>query len=101
PNGCNANLSRPGNILLAPAKERAGCTELCHLKHFQGGLFDSSHLTNVLFFIASLLVKLYILYDKRAQEGQRSRESGYLRTQRKFNFYQRRPVARRENRGEA
>jgi hypothetical protein len=41
PNGCNANFSRLGNILLAPAEKRTGCTELCHLKHALGKLFDS------------------------------------------------------------
>jgi hypothetical protein len=30
---CNADLGRLGNMLLAPAEERAGCTELCDLKH--------------------------------------------------------------------
>ena len=40
PNGCNANFSRFGNILLAPAEKRPGCTELCHLKHALGELFD-------------------------------------------------------------
>jgi hypothetical protein len=58
PNGCNANLSRLGNVLLAPAEKRPGCPELCHLKHAPGELFDSSSLTRLLFFISYVLSKL-------------------------------------------
>jgi hypothetical protein len=41
PNGCNTNLSRMCNILLAPAEKRPGGTELCDLEHGLGELFDS------------------------------------------------------------
>src|SRR5262249_21261645 len=58
PNGCNANFSRPGNFLLAPAEKRPGCTELCHLKHPPGRIIRFTALdkhSRVLSFISYLI----------------------------------------------
>ena len=59
PNGCNANFGRLGNILLAPAEKRPGCTELCHLKHAPLRIIRfmvlDKRLTELLYFISEML----------------------------------------------